>query len=170
MNKEQQDWIIVGCFGRPHGVKGFVSVNSYTEPRENILNYKDWHVFLEHRWQPIKLLSTQLHSKTIIAQIEGFPGREAVARLTLAEIAIASSQLAPLADGEYYWHQLMGMNVVNQQGQLYGQVVEIMPTGSNDVLVVKGEKKHLIPYLLDQYVLSVNEQSRTIVVDWDMDF
>lgn len=166
----QDDWVIVGRFGRPHGIKGFVSVYSFTEPSDNILSYTDWHVYLNNAWKSIKILSVQTHSKTIVAQIEGFPERESVARLTNCEIAIQKNQLAPLTAGEYYWHQLIGMKVVNQQEQEFGQVVEIMPTGSNDVLVVQGEKKHLIPYLPGQFIIKIDENSRTITVNWDMDF
>lgn len=165
-----EDWVIVGRFGRPHGIKGFVTVHSFTEPNDNILSYSDWHVSLNGQWQVIKLLSVQIHNKAIVAQIEGFPERESVARLTNIEIAIRKDQLAPLAPGEYYWHQLVGMKVINQQGQAFGEVVEVMPTGSNDVLVVQGEKRHLIPYLPEQFIIEVNDESQTITVDWDMDF
>lgn len=165
-----EDWVIVGRFGRPHGIKGFITVYSFTEPNDNILSYNDWHICLNKSWQPIKLLSVQVHNKAIVAQIEGFPERESVARLTNIEIAVSRDQLAPLAPGEYYWHQLVGMTVINQQEQVFGKVVEVMPTGSNDVLVVEGEKRHLIPYLPGQFVLNIDDKSQTITVDWDMDF
>ncbi len=171
MNAQQtEDWVVVGCFGRPHGIKGFVTVHSYTEPQDNILSYNNWHGFIDKRWQPLKLLSAQIHSKAIIAQVEGFPERETVARLTHVKIAINKEQLAPLAVGEYYWHQLIGMSVVNQTGFTFGKVIEVMATGANDVLVIKGEKKYLIPYLPNQFILDINEQSQTITVDWDADF
>lgn len=167
---KHEDWIIIGRFGRPHGIKGLVTVHSFTDPRDNILSYSDWHAFLNANWQPVKLLSAHVHNKTIVAQIEGFPERESVALLTNIEIAINKNQLPPLESGEYYWHQLIGMTVINQQGQLFGKVSEVMPTGSNDVLVVQGEKKHLIPYLLDQFIININDNTQTITVDWDMDF
>lgn len=79
-------------------------------------------------------------------------------------------QLAELEPGEYYWHQLIGMTVVNTKGESFGKVVEILPTGANDVLVVQGEKKHLIPYLPGQFVLDINDSQHLITVDWDLDF
>jgi 16S rRNA processing protein RimM len=167
---KQEDWIIVGRFGRPHGIKGLVSVNSFTEPRDNILSYSDWHAFINKCWQPVKILSVHIHNKAIVAQIEGYPERELVARLTNVDIAIHRDQLAPLDPGEYYWHQLVGMKVINQAGLSFGEVVEVMPTGSNDVLVVQGEKKHLIPYLPGRFVVDVNNTNKIITVDWDMDF
>lgn len=168
MNKA--NWIVIGRFGRPHGVKGFVTVHSFTEPRDNILRYTDWHAFLNNKWQPIKLLTVETQSKAIIAQVEGYPERELVARLTNIEIGIQQEQLAPLKPGEYYWHQLIGMQVVNQKGDSFGVVTEILPTGANDVLVIQGEKRHLIPYLPDQFILSIDDQQRQITVDWDVDF
>ena len=166
----QANWIVIGRFGRPHGVKGSVTVNSFTEPRDNILSYTDWHVSLNNTWQPIKLLSAQNYNKTIVAQIEGYPEREDVAELTNAEIAVHQEQLAPLAPGEYYWYQLIGMNVVNQQGQSFGAVTEVLPTGANDVLIVQGEKRHLIPYLPGQFIIDIDDNQRVITVDWDLDF
>lgn len=166
----QTNWITVGRFGRPHGIKGFVTIHSFTEPRDNILRYTDWYVFLNMEWQPIQLLSVEVQNKAIIAQVKGYPERESVARLTNLEIAVAKEQLAQLEPGEYYWHDLIGMAVVNQKGDSFGTVTEIMPTGSNDVLVVQGEKKHLIPYLPGQFVTSINIEQNLITVDWDLDF
>lgn len=166
----QEHWVVIGRFGRPHGIKGLVSVNSFTEPRDNILSYTDWHVFLNNIWQPVKLLSAQAHNKTIVAQVEGYPEREIVARLTNADIAVHKDQLAALEPGEYYWHDLVGMKVINKDNQPFGTVTEVMPTGSNDVLVVQGEKRHLIPYLLGQFIIEINDQEKVITVDWDLDF
>ncbi|BCA94082.1 ribosome maturation factor RimM [Legionella antarctica] len=166
----QANWIVIGRFGRPHGIKGFVTVHSFTEPRDNILRYTDWHAFLSSSWQPVKILSIEVHNKAIVAQIEGYPDRELVARLTNTEIAVQKDQLAELETGEYYWHQLIGMNVVNQKGDSFGAVVEVMPTGANDVLVVQGEKRHLIPYLPGQFIIDINDSQQIITVDWDLDF
>ena len=166
----QANWVVIGRFGRPHGIKGFVTVHSFTEPRDNILRYKDWYGFLNNTWQPITLLSVETHSRAIIAQVEGYPERELVTRITNIEIAVQKEQLVELEPGEYYWHQLIGMSVINKKGESFGVVVEIMPTGANDVLVVRGEKKHLIPYLPGQVVIDINSSQHVITVDWDVDF
>ncbi|AGH54921.1 16S rRNA processing protein RimM [Legionella pneumophila subsp. pneumophila LPE509] len=115
-------------------------------------------------------MTIEVRSKAIIAQIEGYPKRELVSALTNLDIGVQESQLAALAPGEYYWYQLIGMSVINSKGDLFGKVVEIMPTGSNDVLVVEGEKRHLIPYLPGQFVINVDESQQVITVDWDMNF
>lgn len=168
--KNQENWIVIACFGRPHGVKGFITVHSFTEPRDNVLKYTDWHAFINNKWQPIKLLRYEMQSKALIVQVEGYPERELVASLTNIEIAVRKEQLANLGPGEYYWHQLIGMHVINQQGTPFGKVIEILPTGANDVLVIQGEKRHLVPYLPGKFVLDVNTSLQIITIDWDMDF
>ncbi|WP_454782985.1 ribosome maturation factor RimM [Legionella sp. WA2022007384] len=166
----QENWIIIARLGRPHGVKGFVTVHSFTEPRDNVLKYANWHAFINNKWQPIKLLRAEVQNKSIIVQIEGYPERELVAQLTNIEIAVQQEQLEKLEPGEYYWHQLIGMKVINQQGESFGKVIEIIPTGANDVLVVEGNKRHLIPYLPGKFILDVDSTQQLITVDWDMDF
>lgn len=167
---EPDNWIIIGCFGRPHGIKGFVTVNSFTEPKDTILNYDPWYAFINNSWQIVKLISPVINSKTIITQVEGFPERENVALLTNVKIAISKDQLKQLNKDEFYWYQLIGMHVINLQGINLGKVNEIIPTGSNDVLVVQGKKRHLIPYLPGQFVMQVNCKEHMITVDWDQDF
>ncbi|MBA2653354.1 MAG: ribosome maturation factor RimM [Tatlockia sp.] len=164
------DWVVVGRFGRAHGIKGFITIHSFTEPRDNILSYADWHAYINRQWQPLKILHIETNNKSILAQIEGYPEREQVAILANVEIAISRAQLPALEKGDYYWDQLIGMQVINQQGQNFGRVVEIMPTGTNDVLVVEGDKRHLIPYLPGKYVIDVDLSQSLISVDWDMDF
>lgn len=164
------DRIVVGRFGRVHGIKGFITVHSFTEPRDNILHYTQWHAFINKQWQPLNLLRVEVNDKHILARVEGFADREQVMTLTNVEIAVDKEQLPELESGEYYWHQLVGMQVVNQQGDSLGEVVEILATGSNDVLVVSGKKRQLIPYLPGRSIINVNDDERLIVVDWDTDF
>ena len=165
------DWLVIGRFGRPHGIKGFITVVSFTEPRENILDYTHWHVGTKGQWQPLNVLETSVNNKFILAKIDGYTEREQVAQLTNVEIAVKREQLTTLKPDEYYWHELIGMNVVNQQGVAMGVVSEMIATGSNDVLIVVNEQqRHLIPYLPDDVILEINPSQRLITVDWDPDF
>lgn len=170
MNKEL-DWVIIGRFGRPHGIKGFVSVISFTQPRENIIHYTNWHIqSVDNQWQALNVLTREINNKSILVQIHDYDTREQVAALTNRNIAVERSQLKKLAPNEYYWHQLIGMTVVNQNNELIGVVDDIMATGSNDVLIVTGNRRVLIPYLLEDVILAVDTLGRVITVEWDMDF
>jgi len=163
-------WLVVGRFGRPHGIKGFITVHSFTEPRDNILQYTNWHAVLKQQRQPLDLLQIETNDKGILVQVAGYPEREQVANLTNLDIAVSAVQLPSLQPGDYYWHELIGMEVISAQGSTLGKVIEILSTGSNDVLVIEGIKRHLIPYLPGRFVLEVNKEQKLIKVDWDMDF
>ncbi len=167
---QNSDWVIVGRFGRTHGIKGFITVISFTDPIDNILNYDNWHVRTKNQWQPLKLLKIEINNKFILTQVEGYPEREQVACLTNLDIAIKRSQLPRLPPGEYYWDQLVGMNVLTKHGTELGIVNDIFATGSNDVLVVKGDKRYLIPYLVPEVIMNVDIAQNEIQVDWDADF
>lgn len=169
MNKND-DWVILGQFGRAHGIKGFITVHSFTEPRENILRYDEWYVHLNNQWQMLALLQIEVNDKHILVKVDGYNEREQIAALTNVEIGVPGKELPELEEGEYYWHQLIGMQVINQSGEDFGLVQEIIPTGANDVLAVQGDRRYLIPYLPGRYVIKVDPVQRQIVVDWDKDF
>lgn len=162
--------IIIGRFGRPHGIKGLITVHSFTEPRDNMLSYADWMIFLNGQWRTVELLETKTQGKHILALVKGFEDRNLCEQLTNKDIAIHASALPELDDDSFYWHELTGMTVVDSTGVTLGVVQELMPTGANDVLVVEGEKRHLIPWLMGRYITSVNRKTRVIQVDWDSEF
>ncbi len=165
------EWLIVGKFGRPHGIKGFITVVSFTEPRDNILNYVDWHFYIDNQWTLLDITETKINNKSILVKIKNCDDRDDIARLTNIDIAVKRSQLQALNTGEYYWHELVGMHVVNEKCIMLGVVSELMATGSNDVLVIEHEeKRHLIPFLLDDVITDVDKIKRLITVVWDEDF
>lgn len=164
------DRIVIGRFGRAHGVKGLITVHSFTDPFDNILRYVDWHVCIHKKWQPLNVLQMEVRNKSIVVKIEGYNDREQAATLTNLDITVDKIQLPSLSPGDYYWHELVGMQVINQHEVLLGTVVELMSTGANDVLIVEGSKRHLIPYLPGQFVSEVSTDQQMIRVEWDEDF
>lgn len=164
--------VILGKLGRPQGIQGLVRVTSFTSPRENILQYADWSIHINGAWHKIERSAQQVTPQHVLVKLKGYPTREAVAELTHAEIAVPKTALPALDEGEYYWHDLVGMQVKNDAGIMLGMVDSILETGSNDVLVVVDEykKRRLIPYLLDDVVQAINPEDREITVCWDADF
>jgi 16S rRNA processing protein RimM len=161
------EWVVIGKFGRPNGIKGCITVISCTKPRENVLQYTDWHININQQWQPVTLLNSEITHKSILTYVDGYADREQVAALTNVEIGVLRSQLSALPANEFYWHQLIGMKVLTVTGEELGLVDQILPTGSNDVLVVQGEKRCLIPYLLGDVVREVRLDQNEIIVDWE---
>ena len=120
------DYIVVGKFGRTHGLDGKLLVHSYTDPIENLFSYNS--PFLGNR-TAISFLSHQKHGKNIVCQIEGIADCDAARRLTNQLIYLHTDQLEKLPEGEYYWHQLAGCTVVSDTGHSFG-VVDYLYAGA----------------------------------------
>ena len=163
-------WVTMGRFCRPHGIKGFIRVLSFTDPRENILNYPRWFIQVNNTWELVKRLDVQVTHHHVLVRIENYATRESVSNLTNLDIAVLADDRPKLDPGEYYWDDLVGMQVVDAHGAVMGIVHEMMATGSNDVMVVEGVQRQLIPYLPGDVVLDVDPVARTISVAWDVDF
>ena len=164
------NWVQVGRISGVYGVKGWVKVYSYTDPVDNILDYKNWYLQKNGQWTATNILQCKKHGKGIIAHISGCNTPEDAARLKNIEIGISRDQLPELDDDEYYWSDLVGLSVATITGDKLGEVSRLMSTGSNDVLVVKGQRERLIPYIRPDVVKTVDLDKRIIEVDWDPEF
>ncbi len=162
--------VVVGRISGLYGVRGWVKVFSFTEPRENILNYSPWQ--LSHGDEKIEcvIADGRVHGKGLVAKIDGVDDRDVAARYVGAEIRVERDRFDRESKNEYYWVDLEGMRVETEDGQLLGEVAQLFATGANDVMVVKGERRRLIPFVLDEVVKRVDRESGTIQVDWDPDF
>jgi len=152
-------------------VRGWVRVYSSTQPRENIVTYKPWYLRRDQGdWQETSLEEGRAHGKGVVARLADCTDRDQAQQLIGAEIGIRSDQLPALSPGVYYWKDLIGLQVVNTQGDDFGQVDNLLETGANDVLVVKGDRERLIPFVMKQVIVEVDLEQGRICVDWDKDF
>jgi len=168
VKKSSPNWVVIGKLGKAHGIKGLISVISYMEPRENILKYSDWLISERGEWRTLHRSEDRVTPKGIFVHVDGYDTREEVGTLTNAEISIPKGLLPALAEGEYYWDDLIGLNVKTMQNLMIGQVASLISTGSNDVLIVSGEKRHLIPYLQNDVIKKVDLIAGEIIIDWDI--
>jgi len=177
--------LVVGGISGVFGVKGWVKVFSETDPLENILSYSPWFVEINKQWQSFKLVNGKKHGKAIIAQLDGVDDRDQAEALKRARIAIDATQLAATNENEFYWCDLKTCRVVNTSGFEFGQVVDILETGANDVLVIQSKeleelqpnkgktakpKEFLIPYIWESVILKVDLDAGLIEVDWEPDY
>lgn len=168
--EEHGDRLVVGQIVGLFGIKGWVKVFSHTQPRDNIVQYSPWQIKQGGAWRTVVLEQGQAHGKGVVAKLKGCDDRDTAALLVGAEIAIDRAQLGRLHRGEYYWADLIGLRVVTEEGQDFGVVDHLFETGANDVLVVRGDRERLIPYITGQVVKSVDLDAGEIRVDWDPDF
>lgn len=163
------DIIRAGTFGGAYGVKGWLKLMSYTSPKENILSIEPWWIKIGDTWQLVNIEAAKTQGKTIIAKIKGVENPEHAREYTNVAIGIAATSLPQLPAGEYYWRDLMGLEVYNLQGEFFGTVTNLLETGANDVLEVTGKRQRLIPYI-EEVISKVDLTQQRIAVDWDADF
>jgi 16S rRNA processing protein RimM len=177
MSQEKTSTIVVGKLGAPYGIKGWLKVHSFTDDPQGIFDFSPWLIGQQGKWHTLEVSDWRRHSKGFIAKFADINDRDEAMALTNAEISVDVEQLPELPEGEFYWRDLIGMTVVTTKGYNLGHVDDLMETGSNDVLVVKANKKdafgqseRLIPFLTDSVVIEVKHEEREITVDWDPAF
>jgi 16S rRNA processing protein RimM len=110
------------------------------------------------------------HGKGVVALLASCADREQAQALAGTEVAVRREQLPALAEGEYYWTDLIGLEVVCRDGRSLGRVTGLVETGANDVLVVQGDRERLLPFVPGPVVLAVDLVAGQVRVDWDPDF
>ncbi|MDX1513509.1 MAG: ribosome maturation factor RimM [Gammaproteobacteria bacterium] len=166
----ERNFVRLGLIAGAHGVRGWVRVISDTEPVAGILDYRPWHLRRDGELTKIGISEGRKHTRGVLAKLEGCDDREAAQDLAGAEVGVLRSQLPALDRGDYYWIDLIGATVQTTDGRTLGEVDHLMQTGANDVLVVKGERERLIPFIDGEVVKSVDLGGGAITVHWDPDF
>lgn len=162
-----EEKIVVGRIAGLYGLRGWVKVYSFTHPVDNIVGYNPWYLRHTDDWRLVELITGKRHGKTMIAKLQGIDDRNQASRLVGKDIAISPSQLKTLSEGEFYWSQLIGLRVVNLNGDSLGVVDHVLETRANDVLVLGGQAEMLIPFVLEDIIKSVCLDEGRIVADWE---
>lgn len=162
--------IVLGRVGAPHGVRGWLRIQSYARPPKSILDYTRWFLRQGESWQPWRVSDSRVGEKTLTVRLEGCDDRDSALALRHCEIAVPREELPLPETGEWYWADLVGLQVETTEGVALGQVDHLLETGANDVLVVQGDRERLIPWVQDQVIRSVDPEQGRLVVDWDEDF
>jgi 16S rRNA processing protein RimM len=158
--------VAVGRVNGVFGTRGWIKCLSYTRPRENLLTYKPWYVLRDGAWLRCDVVAGRVHHGSLIAQLAGCDDRDTATTFVRCEIGLTRQQFAAPAAGEYYWADLIGMQVRNLAGIALGEVVGLHETGAHDVLRVLGARERLVPFVREVYIKSVDLNRRTILVDW----
>ncbi|WP_028537244.1 ribosome maturation factor RimM [Paludibacterium yongneupense] len=162
--------VVMGFVRGAFGVRGWVKVQADTEYADSLFDYPVWWLGKGEDWRPYAFEEGAVHTKGLAARLKGVEGREAAEAMRGMQIAVPRSELPPPDEDEYYWADLIGLEVFNADGVRLGSVSELMETGANDVLVVDdGDSRRLIPFV-DAVVGSVDLEARRIEVDWGVDY
>lgn len=158
---------VVGAFG----VRGEIKLESWTEPRSAIFRYQPWIVRSPSGVETtIEGVRGRDSGKHLVARFPGVEDRDTVEAMHGTEIYVARSALPPPKPDEYYWVDLEGLDVKTTEGVALGQVSHLFSTGANDVVVVRGDRERMIPFVQPDFVKSVDFEANLVVVDWDPEF
>ena len=163
------DPIVVGRINGLFGTRGWTKALSYTRPRDNLLSFDPWYLQEDNGWRPYEVVAAQRHGRGLIARLGGVEDRDGAAILLRRNIAVERSQLPKVDAGEHYWVDLIGLRVVNREGEDLGAVTGLLETGANDVLEVTGQRARLIPFVHGLYVDRIDHDKREITVDWHVE-
>jgi 16S rRNA processing protein RimM len=161
--------VILGRISAPYGVKGWVRVHPFTELVGNLLDYRSWWLGEGGQWREREVVEGRVHGAAVVARLLNCADRDAAERLRGKDVAVPRSVLPDTRDDEFYWADLIGLKAVNVAGEDLGEIVQILQTGANDVLVVRGGSERLIPFIAT-VVREVDLAQGVVRVDWDADF
>lgn len=168
---ESSELVTLGHVSGAHGIKGWIKVHSDTRPRDNIFEYLPWLLGRDGNWQTWKPRQGKQQGKYLIAQLQGCEDRNQAESLNGMVIAVRRGQLPAVEeDGVFYWADLTGLAVVTVDGIELGVIDHLFETGANDVMVVRGDRERLIPYIWERVVRDVDLEQGRLVVDWDPEF
>lgn len=158
-----KDSLELGRIGAPYGIKGWVHVQSFTNPPEKLLKYRSWSL----KDSTFKVVEGRVQGNGLVARLEGIEDRDKAALLQGSMISVARSVLPKLRKREFYQADLIGLSVANLEGAALGEVSHFVETPGGDVMIVRGEagQEHWVP-ATKEHLSKVDLAAGQVVVDW----
>lgn len=171
------DMIVLGRIVGPYGLRGWVKVHPFGDDVASLGEMRQWWLGADdhgRNWTPYVLQELKPHVKEWIVRFAQVDDRNAAEAIDGLYVAAPRSELPKTAANEYYWADLIGLAVVNTQGECLGKVTELLSSGAHDVLCVEQDdggniRKRLLPFVA-QVVKSVDSAKATICVEWGSDW
>ena len=177
LTEQNAEEILIGKVGRPYGIKGWIKIISYTNDIEDIFKYSPWLVRQSNHTVEYSVQEWKKHNKGLVCRLKDVTEREIAEKLTNSKIFIKALQLDDLQDNEYYWRDLIGCQVFNLDNYNMGTVTSLIETGSSDVLEIQANandafqiSQRLIPMVMETFIIKIDKQEKTIIVDWSPNF
>lgn len=165
-----EDLVSMGYISGAFGIRGGINVVADTEHPDSLLDYKTWWIGRDGQWRAYTLVEAAVQPKKLSVTLAGVDDRDKAFALKGCQVAVPRSLMPQAGADEYYWADLVGLAVVNVQGEHLGVVEKLFETGANDVIVAKdGDIERLLPFV-GHVVLKVDLAARIITVDWGLDY
>jgi len=156
----------MGRISAPFGIQGWIKLKTFTEFADGLAGHDRWWIGSAQDWKPYVLEEFAARPAATVAKLQGVEDRNGAEALRGLEVAVSRADLGDAGPGSIYWLDLMGLDVVSLAGEPLGKVDGLFETGETSVLVVKGERERMIPFV-PQYVKGVDREAKRITVDWE---
>ncbi len=153
--------IVVGKALKPIGLKGELKIYPYTETPDIFKDFP-FLFFEEERYEVAK---TRIHQNLVVVSLKNVQTLEGAKKLTGKIVKTSSRFFPPPEDGEFFWHELIGLSVFDTQGARLGEVKSLLRTSAHDVLEIQTGKKELLIPFIDEIVKSIDVEQSQIIID-----
>lgn len=170
-----EDIVVLGKIVEPYGLRGAVKIHPFADDASGWAKLRQWYLGEDPdapaSWRCKRLLSCKVHADMLVAQFEDVTDRTAAEAIDGLLVGVPKAELPPAGKDEYYWADLIGLEVRNSRDESLGRVVGLIETSANDVLRVTdgSEKERLLPFVA-AIVRDVDIANRRILVDWEADW
>ncbi|MCU6498705.1 ribosome maturation factor RimM [Rugamonas sp. A1-17] len=169
----------VGFVFGAYGVAGWVRIRPFSEDADALLAVKTWWID-KPGLHDVDVKQCKLHGGDVVAQLVGVTDRNVAEALKGAAVSIPRSRFPALSDDEFYWAELIGLDVQNLQGEHLGTVTDMMSNGPQSILRIQpaatpdadpevAAQERLIPFV-DAFIIKVDKAAKKITVDWGLDY
>lgn len=169
------DLVKVATLKKPYGIKGWLWVFSETDERADIFAMTPWWMKTATGFKPLTVKDWRIQGQGLVACFEEIADRNIAETMNGTTIWVSKDSFPQLDPDEYYWSDLIGLSVVNEQGEMLGIIDEMFETGAHEIISVKpsddsiDQEARLIPWHRD-VVLSVDLSAKTMLVAWGADY
>jgi 16S rRNA processing protein RimM len=156
-------FVVIGKIRKPHGIRGEIRMSVFTDFSDLI--EPGLIIYLGERYRPCTIKSLRWHGGDLLIALKEFPDRTAVEIFRNVMVYMKAEDTPELPEGEYYLHQLVGLDVITDQGERLGTIKEIILTGANDVYLIDTDigKDILIP-AIEEVVLEIDHEEGFVLV------
>tara|TARA_B000000475_G_scaffold268515_1_gene261104 strand:- start:764 stop:1306 length:543 start_codon:yes stop_codon:yes gene_type:complete len=172
---KKNNLICIGSVGKPRGLKGEFFLNSFCSPQKNIINYTK--MIETNDGVCLELEYIKENNLKFLSKIKNINNVDEIKTYTNLMLYISSENLPSLNSDEVYWHDLVGMLVIDEnKNELLGEVKDINNFGANECLVVHAtddsidNKERLIPFIRNNFISQIDKEKRIITVNWQSDY
>ena len=161
--KEEPVFVVIGKFRKPHGIQGEIRMTVLTDFPDLIK--QGLTIYVGGKYQPYKINTLRWHGEDLLVSLEEMPDRTAVEIFRNILVYVKSEDIPEPPEGEYYLHQLIGVEVITDEGEILGKLTEVILTGANDVYLVRpAQGKEILLPAIEEVVLDIDLEERTMLV------